>query len=595
MAIVSIADIAAALRGQAESAAVALLGEPSSRSRSELRYGQHGSLSIAIASPKAGLWHDHSASEGGDILDLARRELGRDAGLTWARSWLGLGDTQTTPVYRVPAPASESDATHKLARVRDLVARSVTRPAVDNAYDTIRAELDNTPRWKPSSNQNEATPPTLSEDALAVEFTAKHGGTWRYVSGWGRWLEWDGCRWQFDKTLKVYDLERRICRAAAATAEADDALNIASARTAAAVEKLAKADRQHAATVEMWDTDPWVLNTPKGVVDLTTGKIRPHRPEDYLTKITAVAPEGECPIWLQFLDRVTAGDVDLAAFLRRIMGYALTGVTRDHALFFAHGSGSNGKGVCLNTMTRLLGDYAAVAPMETFTATASDRHPTDLASLRGARLVTAQETEEGRRWAEAKIKSLTGGDPISARFMRQDFFTFEPQLKLVIAGNHKPSLRSIDEAIRRRFHLLPFTVTIPAAERDASLPQKLEAEWGGILTWAIQGCLEWQRIGLKPPKVVIAATEKYLSEEDSFATWLGECTEIDVRGWETSADLFGSWNAWAERNGEHKWDKKRFGQAMETRGYEAGRTKTCRRYSGLRLIREDMNDAHWHQ
>ncbi|MBI1209284.1 MAG: hypothetical protein GC191_18605 [Azospirillum sp.] len=359
------------------------------------------------------------------------------------------------------------------------------------------------------------TPVEGSEDELACRFTAKHRNDLRYVAAWGKWLEWDGCRWKFDSTLRVFDLARLVCRAAAAESDDED---LASARTVAAVEKLAKSDRAHASTVDQWDIDPWLLNTQGGTVDLRTGQLRPHSRIDHLTKITAATPGGDCPTWLAFLDRVTDHDADLQSFLARMIGYSLTGITRDHALFFAHGSGGNGKGVFLNTITRLMGDYAAVAPMETFVATASDRHPTDLAMLRGARLVSAQETEEGRRWAEAKIKSLTGGDPISARFMRQDFFTFVPQFKLVIAGNHKPSLRAVDEAIRRRFHLLPFTVTIPAGERDPNLPKKLEAEWGGILAWAIEGCLEWQRIGLQPPKAVVDATEKYLSEEDSFFT-----------------------------------------------------------------------------
>lgn len=477
---------------------------------------------------------------------------------------------------------------------------------MDDGYDPIRSELDGAPPWEPppgdggqAGGGSGPSAPQFSDDDLALRFTELHGFDLRYVAGWGKWLEWDGCRWKFDATLRVFDLARRVCRDAAASADEDVASSIASARAVAAVEKLAKADRRHAGTVDMWDTDPWLLNTPAGVVDLRIGRLRPARRDDHMTKITACGPGGECPAWLAFLARVTSGDAELQAFLRRIMGYALTGTTRDHALFFAHGSGGNGKGVFLNTMTRLLGDYAAVAPMETFVATASDRHPTDLASLRGARLVTAQETEEGRRWAEAKIKSLTGGDPISARFMRQDFFTFLPQFKLVVAGNHKPSLRNVDEAIRRRFHLLPFTVTIPKDERDPDLPRKLEAEWGGILAWAIGGCLEWQQIGLRPPKAVVDATEKYLSEEDSFAMWLEECCERDPAAWEATAELFASWNAWVERNGERPWAKKRFGQVMESRGFEAERGRSGNRgYRGVRLVRsenQESADAYWNR
>jgi putative DNA primase/helicase len=223
------------------------------------------------------------------------------------------------------------------------------------------------------------------------------------------------------------------------------------------------------------------------VVDLRAGKARPHRAEDYITKITAVGPLGDCPLFLAFLDRITGRDNELVAYLQRVLGYGLTGLTREHALFFGYGTGARGKSVLLSTVAGILGDYHKTAPIETFTATNGDRHPTDLAGLRGARLVTATETEEGRRRAESRIKQLTGGDTVSARFMRQDFFEYRPTFKLFIAGNHKPSLRSVDEAIRRRFHLIPFAVTIPPEERDGELAEKLRAEWPGILAWMIAG------------------------------------------------------------------------------------------------------------
>ncbi len=212
--------------------------------------------------------------------------------------------------------------------------------------------------------------------------------------------------------------------------------------------------------------------------------------------------------------------------------------------------------------------------------------------LRGARLVTAQETEEGRQWAESKIKSLTGGDPITARFMRQDFFTFTPQFKLLIAGNHRPGLRNVDEAMRRRLHLIPFTVTIPAAERDPELPEKLKAEWPGILKWAIQGCLEWQRIGLDPPPAVTAATAEYLEAEDSLSLWMAECL-IPVRNsFESGADLFGSWKTWAERAGEVAGTQKRFSQNLETKGARLTRQGKAgtRGFEGFRLVRPDYTE-----
>lgn len=414
----------------------------------------------------------------------------------------------------------------------------------------------------------------FSDEALALQFADQHGASLRYVAGWGRWMEWDGAVWRPDQTLRVFDLARRICRqASAGLDEKRLASSIASASTVAAVERLAKSDRRHAATVDQWDPDPWLLNTPGGVIDLRTGTMRRHTAAEYMTKSTAVPPGGSCPQWLSFLDTVMAGDAELVAFVQRVAGYCLTGSIREHALFFAHGTGANGKGVTLNTLTGILGDYAAVASIDAFTASQNDRHPTDLAMLRGARMVTAQETEEGRRWAESRIKAMTGGDPITARFMRQDFFTFDPRFKLLIAGNHRPGLRNVDEAIRRRFNLIPFAVRIAPDQRDPNLPEKLKAEWPGILAWAIEGCLEWQRGGLRPPAAVIDATAEYLAAEDATAAFLAECCIVDKSLEYGSTPLFTSWKAWADRTGEFPGTLKRFSQNLSGRGFEAIRLR----------------------
>jgi putative DNA primase/helicase len=340
-------------------------------------------------------------------------------------------------------------------------------------------------------------PPAFTDEALALRFAELRQDDLRYVASWSRWLHWSGSQWLMDETLLAFDMARAVCREAAAECnDSKTAAVLASARTVASVERLARCDRRLAATVNQWDTDIWLLNTPDGTIDLRVGVMQPHNPMDYITRTTAISPCGDCPMWIAFLNQVTAGDMDLQRFLQRVFGYGLTGDTSAHALFFLFGTGANGKSVTVDTVAGILDGYHKAAAIETFTASNSERHPTDLAGLRGARLVPAVETEEGRRWAESRIKALTGGDKIAARFMRQDFFEFQPHFKLVIAGNHKPGLRSVDEAIRRRFHLLPFTVTIPPAARDPHLREKLRREWPGILAWMIEGCLEWQRTGL---------------------------------------------------------------------------------------------------
>lgn len=361
----------------------------------------------------------------------------------------------------------------------------------------------------------------------------------------------------------------------------------------AAVERLAKADRRLAATVDQWDSDQWLLNTPDGVIDLRTGRTRPHDPGDHLTKITAASPGGDCPTWKTFLDRVTAGDTDLQSFIQRMFGYALTGDTSAHALFFMYGTGANGKSVAIDTVAGVMGDYHRTAPIETFTASSTERHPTELASLRGARLVSAVETEEGRRWAESRIKSLTGGDTIAARFMRQDYFEFQPQFKLVIAGNHKPGLRSVDEAIRRRFHLVPFTVTIPPDERDPQLRDRLKAEWPGILKWLIDGCLSWQEQGLRPAQAVLDATDAYLEAEDAISAWIDECCIRDPQAWTGTSDLYASWKVWADRTGEFAGSTKRFVQQLETRGFHYLRKMNGRGFTGLEIDRSGETQPHW--
>jgi putative DNA primase/helicase len=406
----------------------------------------------------------------------------------------------------------------------------------------------------------------FSDDALALRFAELHANDLRYVAEWSKWLRYDGTRWQFDDTLAVFDSVRVICRAAAAECyKARTAKELASAKTVAAVERLARSDRRLAATTDQWDADLWLLNTPKGVIDLRTGGMRAHRAEDYLIHMTAVAPGGECPLWCSFLDRVTGKDKALQEYLQRVCGYALTGVTHEHALFFLYGKGANGKTTFKKAVSGILADYHRAAPIETFTATKTDRHPTELADLRGARLVTANETEEGRRWAESRINMLTGGDRVRARFMRQDLFEFTPQLKLVIDGNHKPSLRSVNEAARRRFNLIPFTVTIPKLERDLELSDKLKAEWPGILQWMIDGCVDWQERGLAPPEVVTAATTAYLDAQDTVAAWLDECCELDANTWERSQTLFASWKAFAERCGHFVGDTKTFRDRLDGR------------------------------
>ena len=395
---------------------------------------------------------------------------------------------------------------------------------------------------------------------------------------------WDGRFWKRDETLRLFDDIRNFCGELNVFADgARQRKELGSAKIVAAVAKLVKADRQIAATVDQWDADPWLLNTPDGELDLRTGSLNPHNPEHFMTRITSVSPAGECPLWMKFLHDVADGDQDLIDYLQRAAGYALTGSTREHALFFLYGTGRNGKGVFLNTLHGILNDFSIAAPVETFTLSRNDRHPTELAMLRGARLVIAQETEEGGAWAESRIKALTAGDPVTARFMRQDFFTFNPQFKLFIAGNHKPSLKTVDIAIRSRLHLVPFTVTISEDKRDSDLAEKLREEWPGIFNWMLIGCLDYLDMGLKPPEAVLSATSEYFVTQDTFSQWLDEECEIGTDYWELSGALFTRWKEYAKECNSRVGRQSELADKLDAAGYRYIRDGRGRVWEGLRL------------
>ena len=427
----------------------------------------------------------------------------------------------------------------------------------------------------------------LTEDEAAFRFAETYNDRLRYCHDHGAWFEWTGSIWKRNGTGLAFHWARELARKLAAEEPDKTRITASKAAFAAAVERFARSDPAFAVTSDYWDRDPFLLGTPNGTVDLRTGALRPSDPKDGITKTTAVAPSktADCPHWLRFLDETTGADAEMVRFLQQWAGYSLTGDTREHALCFVFGGGGNGKSVYLNVTSGVIGDYATTAAMETFISSGGDKHPTDLAMLRGARLVTASETEEGRQWAESRIKQLTGGDKISARFMRQDYFTFLPSFKLTIIGNHKPVLRNIDDAARRRFNLVPFTRT--PAKPDRQLEEKLKAEWPGILRWMIAGCLDWQANGLARPSSVVEATKAYFEQQDTFAAWIEEECDADPGNnwkWETSAKLFEAWSRYAKNAGEVAGTRKGFADQMQRRGFESSRSHGgTRTYKGVML------------
>jgi putative DNA primase/helicase len=410
----------------------------------------------------------------------------------------------------------------------------------------------------------------ITEGNVARAFAVAHRNRLRYCHTTGAWFEWTGTHWKQETTKLAYRWAHEKAKALANdTADVRAILAAGKAAFAAGVERIAQSDRSFAVTSESWDADRWLLGTPSGTVDLRTGVLREPLRNNFITKITGCSPArtADCPLWQQFLKQATNDDIKLIRFMQQWAGYSLTGDTTEDALVFVHGPGGNGKGVFLNAHTAILGDYCQIAAMDTFTASQTDRHPTDLAMLKGARMVCVSETEEGRAWAESRIKALTGRDKISARFMRQNFFTYRPEFKLTIIGNHKPILKNVDDAAKRRFNMVPFLHK--PENPDRQLDAKLAKEYPAILRWMIDGCLDWQKNGLVRPSVVLEATADYFIDQDTLRQWTDDCCDEGKGLADTNGSLFASWHNYAKSRGEDPRSQRWFKPALERLGYVA--------------------------
>jgi len=426
--------------------------------------------------------------------------------------------------------------------------------------------------------------PELSEDALAQAFVRQSGKDWRHVAQWGAWLNWSDTHWKTDACGVAFQQVRLVCRhIATQTTKPNDQRRLASARTIQAVLKIAANDPVIAAVTDDFDQYPMILNTPGGLFDLETGTVTPHNRGYLITQIARTTSGSSCPRWRIFLNTITAGDIELQAYLARVAGYCLTGSTSEQVFFFFHGSGANGKSVFLQTIAWILGDYAATATSDAFTNRGPSRHLTELAGLRGARMVLVSETEADGHWAEGRIKAVTGGEKIRANFMYKDHFEFVPQFKLLVAGNHRPALGEVGEAMRRRLHLIPFSVTIPAEDRDPNLAEILKEEAAGILGWMIAGCFDLQANGLRPPASVTGAADEYFDAEDYIGQWIDACCQVGDQFRATAKALFSSWSEWAKDNGLDARTGRYLGEQLRSRGYRSGKLHGDRAWHGIRL------------
>lgn len=343
-----------------------------------------------------------------------------------------------------------------------------------------------------------------------------------------------------------------------------------------------------------FDTNQFMLSVGNGVVDLRTGQLWPNDPDMLLSKGTTVEynSRAKCPTWERFLNRVFDGNKELIVYVQRIVGYSLSGETREQIWFFLHGSGANGKSVFVETISKMLGSYASRAETETFMAhdrVAGAPSP-DLVKLAGARFVYASETQEGRSLAVSKIKDMTGGETLTARALHRDPFEFRPCWKLWLSGNHKPVIKDSTISTWRRIRLIPFSQTIPEEERDPDLAYKLEAELPGILAWAVRGCLSWQADGIKAPDVVSHATREYRENQDVIGNFVRDCCYIPKEApWAVKTGfkkLYERYCSWCADVGEPPKSGRLFGEALLERGFQrkrqAGSGSTA--YEGIGIL-----------
>ncbi|MHB9131016.1 MAG: phage/plasmid primase, P4 family [Armatimonadota bacterium] len=445
--------------------------------------------------------------------------------------------------------------------------------------------------------------PPLTDLGNAELLIRLHRDDMRYNYSDGRWHFWRDTHWAPDMTEQVKRWAHEVIRQMMGEAEAveDDSIRKAvqkhtrwseSERGTRAM--LAQAQPYLGLTTEVLDCDRWLLNCLNGTIDLRSGELHPHRREDYNTKIVPVTydPNASCPNWWKFLLRVFDQNADLIAYVQRAAGYSVTADVSEQCLFFLYGSGRNGKSTFIETLVRILGNYQVKAPTEMLMAKPYGAGiPNDIARLPGVRMVVAAEIEAGRRLAESRVKDLTGGDTLTARFLHKEFFDFPPTHKLWIYGNHKPTVRGTDEGIWRRIQLIPFTVEIPVDECDPHFREKfLEPELTGILTWIVQGCLRWQEHqGLKPPDEVVAATQAYRNEMDVLTAFIEECCTLGNGYQVQSSALYVRYKAWCEQLGEHPISHRAFGEELRRRGLEHKHRNTGEYWIGIGLL--DINES----
>jgi len=438
-----------------------------------------------------------------------------------------------------------------------------------------------------------------TDEGMARRFVRLYRDQVRYVAGWEKWLVWDGRRWKLDDEKRVRDLARRSALALleeAAKAPTDQerdqltkqARKVRDSVRIRAALWLACSDPEIVISHESLDAHPWLLNAENGTIDLRKGQLREHRREDLLTKMVPVAydPQAEAPRFRGFLDRVQP-DPEVRDYLQTGLGYSLTASTDEECVFVSHGGGANGKTTLVEVVRAALGDYSIALPQDSILQTRGSAIPNDLAKLPGRRFATVVETPENRRLDEERLKALASGDQIAARFMRQEWFEFRPRAKYWIATNHRPSVHGDDDGVWRRIRLIPWTVQIPDQDQDKRLREKLLGELPGILAWLVEGCLRWQREGLRTPDSIREATHEYRTDEDVLGAFIAERCDTGDGLQTTNARLRKSLDAWCKNQGHGQVPTpKAVAMRLVGKGFAKCRIGTDRGWRGISPLDE---------
>ncbi len=464
--------------------------------------------------------------------------------------------------------------------------------AIDESYGNEK------PRVPRQSNGHRRSKTFRRTDTGNAErLVNQHGQNIRHNYSRGVWLVWTGTHWADDVDGQLERLAKTTVRSIPEEAKLSESeiefkeiLKHAIASEAAgrrrAMIELARSESNVAVQAKDLDTHPWLLNVKNGTIDLRTGRLGAHRREHLLTRCldTPYDPEAQCPIWLRFLDRIFNGNAELIAYLQRMAGYSLTASTREQVIFILFGTGANGKSTFQVTLSTLLGTYATSANTDSFLERKGDQIREDIVALDGARFVSASESAEGRRLSEVLVKQLTGGEKMRARRLHENGYEFQPVCKLWFSLNHRPRIVGTDHAIWRRIRLIPFAVTIQENEKDQSLPDKLKAEFPGILAWAVQGCRAWLHYGENPPAKVLKATDDYRRDMDVLAEWLEACCVLRPEARTPARQLYESYASYCERSGDKPASQRSFGGKLTERGFGEKRTETTRYRTGIGIV-----------